>query len=69
VFFQVYREEFYFVDQFHGSVLHGDQSTASCEAYTDFAYVSTCLMADNIEDEVVTIHRSQEMLKILFRYT
>jgi hypothetical protein len=25
-----YRENFYFVDRFHGSALHGDRCTAGC---------------------------------------
>jgi hypothetical protein len=49
----------------HGSALHGDRCTAGCEAHANFAYESACLMADNIQNKVVTIHRSQEMLKML----
>jgi hypothetical protein len=65
----LYREDFYFVDQFHGSALHSDWCTASCKAHTNFASESACLMADNIRTEVVTIHRSQEVLKMLSLYT
>jgi hypothetical protein len=62
-------EDFYFVDLFHGSALHGDRLTAGCEAHTNFADESICLLADNVHNEVVTIHRSQEVLKMLFLYT
>jgi hypothetical protein len=31
----------------------------------NFANESACLMADNIWNEVATIHRSQEVLKML----
>jgi hypothetical protein len=65
----MYREDFYFVDQFHDSVLLGDQCTTGCEAHTNFADESACLMVDNVWNEVVTIHRSQEVLKMLSHYT
>jgi hypothetical protein len=39
---------------------------ACCEAHTNFANESAFLVADNICNEVVTIHRSQEVLKMLF---
>jgi hypothetical protein len=61
----IYREDFYFVDRFHGSALHGNQCTASCEAHTNFADESACLMASNFQKEVVTVHRWQEVLKML----
>jgi hypothetical protein len=35
----------------------------------NFADESTCLTADNAWNEVVTIHRSQEVLKMLSLYT
>jgi hypothetical protein len=38
---------------------------ACCEAHTNFADESACLKADNVRNEVVTIHRSQVVLKIL----
>jgi hypothetical protein len=53
----------------HCSALHGDQCTAGCEAHTNFADESACLTADNVRNEVVTIHRSQEVLKMLSFYT
>jgi hypothetical protein len=64
----LYRENFYFVDQFHSSALHGDRCTTSCKAQTNFASESACLMANNGQNEVVTIHRSQEVLKMLSLY-
>jgi hypothetical protein len=39
------------VDRFHDSALHGDRCTAGCEANTNFAYESACLMADNVLNE------------------
>jgi hypothetical protein len=59
---------FYFVDRFYGSVLHSDWVAVCLEAHTNFVEESACLMADNIWNEVVTIHRSQEMLKMLPLY-
>jgi hypothetical protein len=53
-----YREDFYSVDQFHGSVLHSDRGTTCREAHMNFADESECLTADNISNEVVTIHIS-----------
>jgi hypothetical protein len=41
----MYREDFYFVCRFHGSVLHGDRCTAGCEAHMNFADESACLKA------------------------
>jgi hypothetical protein len=49
----------------HSSVLHGDWLTAGCKAHTNFADESICLLADNIQKEVVIIHRSPEVLKML----
>jgi hypothetical protein len=46
-----YREDFYFVDQFHGSVLHISQCTTRCEAHTNFVDESACLMADKVQNE------------------
>jgi hypothetical protein len=67
----LYREDFYFIDRFHGSAFHGDRCTARCEARTNFAEESmrVCLLADNVRNKEVTIHRSQEVLKMLFLYT
>jgi hypothetical protein len=65
----IYRENFYSVDQFHCSTLHSGWGTACCEAHTNFANESACLMADDILNKVVTIHRSQEVLKMLSLYT
>jgi hypothetical protein len=64
----MYREDFYFVDRFHGSALHGDRCTAGCEAHTNFRDESGCLTADNVRNEVVKIHRSQQALKMLSLY-
>jgi hypothetical protein len=44
----------------HGSALHGDRCTAGREAHANISDES----ADNIWNEIVTIHRSQ-VLKIL----
>jgi hypothetical protein len=65
----IYREDFYFVFQFHGSALHGDRCTAGCEAHTNSADILICLLTDNVRNEVVTIHRSQEVVKMLSLYT
>jgi hypothetical protein len=62
-------EDFYFVDQFHGSALLGDGGAPSREEHTNFADESACLTADNIQNEIVTIHISQEVLKMLSLYT
>jgi hypothetical protein len=64
----LYREDLYFVDQIHGSVLHSDQCTAGCMVHMNFTNESACLMADNIRNEVVTIQRSQGVLKMLSLY-
>jgi hypothetical protein len=49
----------------HGSALHSNWCTISCKADTDFADESMCLLADNIKTEVLRIHRSQKVLKML----
>jgi hypothetical protein len=49
----------------HGSVLHGDWCTTGCEVRMNFADESICLFTNNVQNEVVTIHRSQEVLKML----
>jgi hypothetical protein len=48
----------------HGFALHGDRCTAGREAHANFADESACLMADNIRNAVVTIHRSQDVVKM-----
>jgi hypothetical protein len=48
------------------TALRGDWCAACREAHTNFADESACLTADNVRNEVVTIRRSQEVLKILF---
>jgi hypothetical protein len=37
-------------------------AAACCEAHTNFADESACLTADNVRNEVATIHRSQVVL-------
>jgi hypothetical protein len=64
----IYREVFYLVDRFDGSALHGNRGVACREAQTNFADESACLTADNVRNEVVIIHRSQEVLKMLSLY-
>jgi hypothetical protein len=49
----------------HGSALHSDQCTAGCGVHTNSADELICLLDDNIWNEVFTIHRSQEVLKML----
>jgi hypothetical protein len=53
----LYSEDFYSVDQFHGSPLHSDWCIAGCEADKNFADDSACLTADIFRNEVITIHR------------
>jgi hypothetical protein len=60
-----YREYFYCIDRVNGSAHHGDRCAACREAHANFADESACLTADNVRNEVVTIHRSQEVLKML----
>jgi hypothetical protein len=69
VWSNLYKEVIYFVDRFHGSALHGDRCTAGCEAHMNFADEPACPAADNDRNKVVTIHRSQEMLKMRPLYT
>jgi hypothetical protein len=52
----------------HGAALHGNQCTAGCEKDTNFADESVYLLAANFRNEVVTIHRSQEVLQMLYLY-
>jgi hypothetical protein len=53
------------VDWVHSSVLHGGRYAACCKVHTNFAHESACLMADNVQNAVAAIHRSQEVLKML----
>jgi hypothetical protein len=46
-------------------VLRGDRCTISCKGHTNFADKPICLLANNIQNEVVTIHRLQQMMKML----
>jgi hypothetical protein len=41
------REDFYFIDWFHGSAHHGSRCVASCNAHTNFAVESACQTPDN----------------------
>jgi hypothetical protein len=43
-------------------------ATGGCEVHTNFADESICLLAGNVRNEVVTIHRSQAALKMLSLY-
>jgi hypothetical protein len=47
VIFIYYREDFYFVDRFHGSALHGDRCIADCEEHTSFVDQSPSLYIKN----------------------
>jgi hypothetical protein len=60
----MYRKVFYSVVWFHGSALHGDR----CETHTNFADESAFLTADNVRNEVVTVHKSQHKLRMLCFY-
>jgi hypothetical protein len=42
----MYKEHYYFVDQFHSFALHSDQCPAGCEAHTNFADELACLTAN-----------------------
>jgi hypothetical protein len=57
------------VNRFNGSALHGDRCIAGCEAHRNFVVESIYLLGDNLRNEVVSTHRSQEMLKMLSLYT
>jgi hypothetical protein len=69
IYLTIYWEDFYFVERFNDSVLHGDQGAACSEVHTTFADESACLTTDNVWNEVIKIHRSQEVLKMLSLYT
>jgi hypothetical protein len=62
IFGAYYRNDFYFVDRFHGSKLR------DWREHTHFVDRSSCLTADNVRNIAVTIHRSQ-MLNMLSLYT
>jgi hypothetical protein len=53
------------VDRAHGCALHDGRCAACRESHTNFADESAYLSAGDAWNEVVTIHRSQEVLKIL----
>jgi hypothetical protein len=53
------------MDRLHGSALHDGWCAACRKVLTNFANESAFLTADNIRYEPVTIHRSQEVLKML----
>jgi hypothetical protein len=65
----MYGEGVYFADRFHSSALHGYRCIIGREVHMNFADESACLTADNVRNEVVTIHRSQVVLKMLSLYT
>jgi hypothetical protein len=48
--------------------VQGDWLITGCEAHTNFADESVHLLVSNIQNEVITIHRSQEALKMLSLY-
>lgn len=50
------REIIYCFYRFHCSALHGDRWAAGREAHANFAEESTCLMADDVCNEIVRIH-------------
>jgi hypothetical protein len=54
----LYREDFYLFDEF--TALHYMAASAP-----NFADESACLTANNIYNEVVTFHRTQNVLKML----
>jgi hypothetical protein len=53
----------------HSAALHGDQCTTSCKVDMNFADESIYLLANKIQNEIVTIHGSQDVLKMLSLYT
>jgi hypothetical protein len=64
--FHLHREQFYCVRRVHGSAFHGDRCAPCREAHANVVDESACLTADNVWNEVVTIHRSQVVLKMLY---
>jgi hypothetical protein len=67
--YPLYRDDFYFVDRFHDSACYKVINVLLAEWHTNSADESACLIVDNIQNKVVTIHRSQEVLKMLSLYT
>jgi hypothetical protein len=53
----IYREGFYFVGRYHGSVVHGDWCTAGFEVHLNFADESACLITFRIKWSQFTDHR------------
>jgi hypothetical protein len=53
------------VDWVHDSELRGGWCAAYHEEHMKFADESACLTADNVWNETVAFHRSQEVLKML----
>jgi hypothetical protein len=49
-------EDFYLVDWFYGSVLHGGRYATCCESHMNIAIESACLMTDNIWNEGKFLH-------------
>jgi hypothetical protein len=43
IYLTIYKEDFYFVDHFHGCALQREQDAACCEVHTTFADESACL--------------------------
>jgi hypothetical protein len=58
-----------FIEIQGGSYTFVDQCTAGCETHANFADESVCLLADNVGDEVLTVHRLQVVLRMLSLYT
>jgi hypothetical protein len=46
-----YKEDFYLVDQIHGSALHGSRCAACRKARANFIDESAWLVADNVWSE------------------
>jgi hypothetical protein len=61
-----YREYFYSVDRVHGSALHCGRCAACCEAHANFADESARLTADNVWNEVVTLHSLELDVSVIF---
>jgi hypothetical protein len=62
------RGDFYVVHRFHASALHGSWCATYCKAHLNFANESAWLLANNVRNEVVTIHGSQVVLTMLPLY-
>jgi hypothetical protein len=59
-----YRDDFYLLTPYM-ALRFMATGAPGCEVHTNFADESVSLTADNIQNEVVIIHRPQEVLKIL----